>query len=91
MIRTNRTHSEAMSEITSISIRGMYKGRWEDLILTAEAAEMAGTSPQAAGQRIANNGLATAWLPGTKSSAIRLLVRREWEELIKSKDEGENK
>ena len=76
-----------MSEITSISIQGMYKGRWEDLILTAEAARLANTSPQAAGQRIANNGLATAWLPGTKSSAIRLLVRREWEELISKERE----
>ena len=80
-----------MSEITSITIQGMYKDRWEDLITTAEAARLANTSPQAAGQRIVNNGLATAWLPGTKSSAIRLLVRREWEELIKPKDEGESK
>ena len=76
-----------MSEITSITIQGRYLDKWEDLILTAEAAEMAGTSPQAAGQRIANNGLATAWLPGTKSSAIRLLVRREWEELISKERE----
>jgi len=76
-----------MSEITSISIQGMYKGRWEDLITIAKAAEMAGTSYQAVGQRIANNGLATAWLPGTKSSAIKLLVRREWEELTSKERE----
>ena len=71
-----------MSEITTIIVRGMYKGRWEDLITIAKAAEMAGTSHQAVGQRIASNKLATAWLPGTKSSAIKLIVRREWEELI---------
>ena len=71
-----------MSEIASISIQGMYKGRWEDLITTAEAAKLANTSPQAVGQRIVTNKLATAWLPGTKSSAIKLIVLREWEELI---------
>ena len=71
-----------MSEITTIIVRGRYKERWEDLITIAKAAEMAGTSYQAVGQRIVTNGLATAWLPGTKSSAIKLLVRREWEELI---------
>ena len=71
-----------MSEITSVRVEGRYLDKWEQLITIKQAAEMAGTSPQAAGQRIANNKLATAWLPGTKSSAIRLLVRREWEELI---------
>ena len=71
-----------MSEITTIIVRGRYKERWEDLITIAEAARLAGTSHQAAGQRIASNKLATAWLPGTKSSAIKLIVRREWEELI---------
>ena len=44
-----------MSEIASISIQGMYKGRWEDLITTAEAAKLANTSPQAVGQRIVTN------------------------------------
>ena len=71
-----------MSEITTIIVRGRYKERWEDLITIAEAARLAGTSHHAAGQRIASNKLATAWLPGTKSSAIKLIVRREWEELI---------
>ena len=71
-----------MSEITTIIVRGRYKERWEDLITIAEAARLAGTSHQAGGQRIASNKLATAWLPGTKSSAIKLIVRREWEELI---------
>ena len=82
MIRADRTHSEAMSEIASITIQGRYLDRWEDLITTAEAAKLANTSPQAVGQRIVTNKLATAWLPGTKSSAIKLLVRREWEELL---------
>jgi hypothetical protein len=65
----------------------MYKDRWEELITTAEAARLADTSTQAVGQRIVNNGLSTAWLPGTKSSAIKLLVRREWEELISKERE----
>ena len=71
-----------MSEITTIIVRGRYKERWEDLITIAEAARLAGTSHQAVGQRIASNKLATAWLPGTKSSAIKLIVKREWEQLI---------
>jgi len=80
--QNNESQAEAMSEITSITIQGRYLDRWEDLITTAEAAKLANTSPQAVGQRIVTNKLATAWLPGTKSSAIKLLVRREWEELL---------
>ena len=72
-----------MSEITSIEVRGKVKGRWERLITVATAAKMAGTSGEAARQRIANNKLGTAWLPGTKGPAIRLIIKREWEQLIK--------
>ena len=70
-----------MSEITSVSIQGRYQGRWEDLITIKQAAAMAGTEDKVVFYHINKRNLSTTFLPGN-NRRCKLLVRREWEELI---------
>jgi len=70
-----------MSEITSVRVDGLYMGRSEQLITIRQAAEMAGTEDKVVFYHINKRNLSTTFLPGN-NRRCKLLVRREWEELL---------
>ena len=70
-----------MSEITSVRVEGRYLDKWEQLITIKQAAAMAGTEDKVVFYHINKRNLSTTFLPGN-NRRCKLLVRREWEELI---------